>query len=86
MDKTSATKTVDSGSIPGQVKPMTIFTLSNKKGQCEASTVVVDKWAGGNLTRRPKGPTSLSPDQGNLAKKMHKNETRNAFIGMKHFN
>ena len=48
MDRMSATETVDHRSIPGRIKPKTIeigiysnlsLTLSNQKGQCEASTL-----------------------------------------------
>ena len=41
MDKASAIKTVELGSIPSQIKPNTtklVFTAS-RKNQCEASTV-----------------------------------------------
>ena len=44
MDRASATKTVDSGSIPGQVKAKLVFITSlldvqQLKGECEASTL-----------------------------------------------
>ena len=55
VDRASATETVDSGSIPGRVKPRTVkfvFTASlldvqQLKGQCEASTAYgrqVGRW------------------------------------------
>ena len=55
MDRASATETVDSGSIPGLVKPKTIkmkfiaslLDVQQLKGHCEASTVCsrqVDMW------------------------------------------
>ena len=45
VDRASAFKTVDSGSIPGRVKPKTTKnwysqTFSYNKGECEASTRV----------------------------------------------
>ena len=71
VDKASATEAVDTGSIPGRVKPKTIklvFTaflldVQQSKGLCEASAVCgrqVGRWAGGSLTRRPKGPFAVS--------------------------
>ena len=65
----SVTEAVNSGSIPGRVKPKTIkigihsflLDIQQLKGQCEAPTVCGRKWAGGNLTRRLK----VSPGQGN---------------------
>ena len=55
VDRVSATETVDSGSIPGRVKPKTkkliltafLLDVQQLKGQCEASTVCgkqVDRW------------------------------------------
>ena len=55
VNRASATKTIDTGSIPGRVKPKTIklvFTASlldvqQLKGECEASTVCdrqVGRW------------------------------------------
>ena len=55
MDRASATETVDTDSILGGVKPKAIkiwhsqlpyLTFSNKKGQCEASTVCGRQLAG----------------------------------------
>ena len=62
------TETVDSGSIPDRFRAKTlkigIYSFpacrSALEGQCEASTCVVDRWAGGNLNRRPKGPFAVS--------------------------
>ena len=69
MDRAFATLTVDLGSIPGWVKSKTIkigipisnllcLTFSNKMGQREllykaSTSSVVDRWAGGSLTRIP---------------------------------
>ena len=77
MDGASATETVNSGSIPGRVKPKTIkigihsfpATFSNKRDSVKPPPCVVDRWAGGSLTRRQKVP-SLSPGQGNLVNEM----------------
>ena len=62
MDRASAIKTVDTGSIPGRVKPKTIkigihnfpaWRTSIKRRKCDLQYV----WkTGGNLSRRPKGP------------------------------
>ena len=72
VDRACATETVDTGSIPGRVKPKTIKTgihsflldVQQLKGLCEASTgstcLQVDRWAGGSLTRTPKVPLTVS--------------------------
>ena len=76
VERASATKAVDSGSIPNRVKPKTIKTLVftaslfdvlQLNGQCEASAVC-GRQVGARLEDR-KIP-SLSPGQGNLANKM----------------
>ena len=68
VDRASATEAVDSGSIPGRVKPKTIkivfiaslFDVQQLKKQCEIPPCVVDRRAGGSLTQRPKGPFAVS--------------------------
>ena len=69
VDRASATEAVDSGSIPGWVKPKTIkigihsfpcLTFSNQRDCVKPPPCVVDRWAGGSLTRRPKGPFAVS--------------------------
>ena len=42
------------------------FTLSNKRDNVKPSPCVVDWWAGGSLTRRPKGPYAVSWPRCNL--------------------
>ena len=72
MNRESATDTVDTDSILGQVKPKTInfgvhsfpIDAQQLKGQCEASTVCgtqVDKWQLHLKTNR--FPRSLRPSQ-----------------------
>ena len=77
VDNASATEMVDSGSIPGRVNQRLyklVFTASlldvqQLKRQVKHPPCVVDRWASGSLTQRPKGP-SLTPCQGNLVNKM----------------
>ena len=63
----SATETVYSGSIPDWVSPKAIkigihsfSTVQQLCGSVKPSPCVVEKWAGGSLTRRPKGPLAVS--------------------------
>ena len=69
VDRASATEAVDSGSIPGRVKPknyknwysqLSCLTFSIKRDSVKPPPCVVDRWAGGSLTRRPKGPFAVS--------------------------
>ena len=61
-------KTVDSGSISGrsnQRQQKLVFTLScltftNQRDSVKPPLCVVDRWAGGSLTRRPKSPFAVS--------------------------
>ena len=68
MDRASATKRVDSSSIPGRVKPKTIglvftaslFDVQQLKGQYEVSAVCCRQEGRWRLARRPKGPFAVS--------------------------
>ena len=58
MDRASATEAVDSGSIPGRVKPTTVklvltaslLDVQQLKGECKASAVCGRQVGGGSLT------------------------------------
>ena len=69
VDRASATEAVDSGSTPGPVKPKTIknwysqlprLTFSSKRDCVKPPPCLVDRWAGGSLTQRSKGPFAVS--------------------------
>ena len=65
VDRASATEAVDSGSIPGQdyknwYSQLSCLTFSIKRDSVKPPPCVVDRWAGGSLTRRPKGPFAVS--------------------------
>ena len=67
MDRAYATERVDSGSIPGRVKPNTFksdihsFPSGNSAiKEVKPPQYVVDKWAGGSLTQRPQGSSVVS--------------------------
>ena len=66
VDRASAAEAVDSGSISCRVKPKTI----KKRDSVKPLPCVVDRWAGGSVTRRPKKVPLLFPGQGNLVNKM----------------
>ena len=70
MDRASATETVDSGLIPGRVKTkdsktwhsqLPCLTFSIERDSVKPPPCVVDRWAGGSLTRRPKVSFALFP-------------------------
>ena len=80
LDRASATGTLDSGSIPGRVKPKTIkigiysvyaVRSTLKRDSVKPPPSVVNRWAGGSVTRIPKSLFAVSwpPGQGNLANK-----------------
>ena len=69
VDRASVTEAVDSGSIPDRVKPKTIkigihsflaWRSAIKGTVWSLRRGVVDRWAGGSLTRRPKDPFAVS--------------------------
>ena len=73
----SATETKDLGSIPGWVKPIIIknwylqlpcLTFSIERDSVPPPSVV-NRWAGGTLTRKRQG-TFVVSGQGNLVNKM----------------
>ena len=68
VDKASAIETADLGSIPGRVKSqLSCLTFTNKKQNCESSTVCVRQVAACLEDRKV---PSLSPDQGNFKSKL----------------
>ena len=69
MDRVCHTETVDSGSIPGWVESKTIklvfiafpaWRAAIKRDSVKPPPCVVNRWAGGSLTRRLKGPFAVS--------------------------
>ena len=68
MDKAFATETVDLRSILDQVKSETknwysqlsCLTLSVKRDSAKHALCMVERWAGGSLTLRSKGPFAVS--------------------------
>ena len=60
VDRASVTEAVDSSSIPGRVKTNTIKFGIHSFSAVKPPPCVVDRWAGGSLTRRPKGPFAVS--------------------------
>ena len=68
MDRISATKMVDSGSITGQVKPKTellkintlyLAFINKKMDSVKSQPYVMDKRASGRLAQRPRGPFTV---------------------------
>ena len=68
VDKASATKTVDTGSITGRIKSKTIkvgihslpvWRSTTKRDSVKPPPCVVDRWANGSLTRRLKGAIAV---------------------------
>ena len=68
VDRVSATEAVDwFDSWSGQIKDyktwysqLSCLTFSNYRDSVEPPPCVVDRWAGGSLTRRPKSPFAVS--------------------------
>ena len=65
VDKPSTTEAIDSPS--GQTKDykdwysqLPCLTFSNQRDSVKPPPCVVDRWAGGSLTRRPKGTFAVS--------------------------
>ena len=88
VDKASATETVDLGSILswGQIKDyknwysqLTYLTFSNLKDSVKPPPCVVDRWAGGILTRRPKDPFAVF-GLGQRTKSFHTNTKSSILI------
>ena len=74
-DRASATEAVDSRSgktidYKNWYLQLSCLTFSIKKKSVKLPSCMVDRWADGSLTRRPKGPYMLSPSQGNLVNKL----------------